>query len=352
MTRINYKIFMVIVALTLCVGALAMPKHAISATELTYNVWIPRMAPEFQVLVVQWIEEVERESKGRIKVNVPPASLGPPPRSFDLVTSGTADIAFMSTIYKRNEWRLPRISEIPFTASSSEAATVALWRTYKKYFEKADEFKGVNLLSCWAITSPNIESLKKDPILSLKQMQGFKMRTEPGTLTDILKNLNVPVVSTQGMKAFEMVSKGAVDGNLFPFFASYLLKLSNYVKNVTVVPGGIYRSAFAMFMNQETYDNLSPEDKKVIDDASGEKLARRAAKGKDAFENNVVIPAFKKKGIGIYTADAAFIADLKKGTDFIEERWLKNNAKSRGVDGKAALEFYKKTAASIAAGGN
>ena len=351
MSRISYKLLLVIVALALCVGAFAMPKQAISETKLTYNTWVPRMAPEYKTLVMDWIEEVERESNGRIKVMVPPASLGPPPRQYDLVTSGAADVAFMSTTYKRNEWRLQLMTEIPFTANSSEAATVALWRTYKKYFEKADEYKGVKLLSLWAITSPNIESLKKDPILSLKQMQGFKMRTEPGTLVDVLKNLNVPVVATGGLKAFEIVSKGAVDGNLFPFFASFVLKLGSYIKNITVVPGGFYRNAFIMFMNREAYDNLSPEDQKVIDNASGEKLARGAAKVKDAFETNVVIPAFKKKGIGIYTADAAFIADLKKGMGFIEERWLET-AKGRGVDGKAALEFYKKTAASIAAGGN
>ena len=91
----------------------------------------PRSSSGF---IKQWVQEVEIESKGRIKITIPPASLGPTDRQYDLVMAGTADFALMGCVYKRNEWSLPTITDIPFTAPTGESATIALWRTYNKFF--------------------------------------------------------------------------------------------------------------------------------------------------------------------------------------------------------------------------
>ena len=68
-----------------------------------------------------------------------------------MVMSGVADIAFMGVLYKRNEWTLPNLCEIPFIGGEPEATSVAVWKTYKKFFEKANEFKGVKLLTFWVL---------------------------------------------------------------------------------------------------------------------------------------------------------------------------------------------------------
>ena len=70
----------------------------------------------------------------------------------------------------------------------------------------------------------------------------------------------------------------------------------------------------------------------VIAEASGETKARADAKA---------------KGIEFITADASFTAALKKFAQPLETAWLAD-AEKLGVDGKAALAFYKQQAAETA----
>lgn len=345
--QLGYRFFFVIIACALLIGAFGLATEATAETELVYNVWVPKVGPVYNTFMKQWVEEVEKESKGRLKINIPPASLGPTDRQYDLVMAGTADLALMGCVYKRNEWRLPLIADVPFTAPTGEGATVALWRTYNKYFKAANEFKGVKILAFWAFPSVTFESAKKG-IRSVADLKGFKMGVTPGTVKEMLQALGAATVAAPGIKSFEMISKGTVDGNMAPLFAAQALKHSRYIKYITEVPGGLQRQAFVFFMNQGTWDNLSAEDKKVIENASGEKLGRRIGSVLDKFEQNNVKKQFSGEGVTFFKADAAFVADMKERLAFVEKDWLQD-AKSRGIDGPAALEFYKKTASEVAA---
>ena len=49
---------------------------------------------------------------------------------------------------------------------------------------------------------------------------------------------------------------------------------------------------------------------------------------------------FRKKGIGIHNASAEFTANLKKLWAYQDEAWIET-ANKAGVDGRAALDFYR-----------
>ena len=343
--RFSYKFFFVIIACGVLIGAFGSVGKSSAATELIYNVWVPKMGPVYTTFIKQWVQEVEIESKGRIKITIPPASLGPTDRQYDLVMAGTADFALMGCVYKRNEWSLPTITDIPFTAPSSESATIALWRTYNKFFAPVNEFKGVKVLAFWAFPSIVFEGIKK-PIRSISDLKGMKMGVTPGTLKLMMQELGAVPVTAPGIKGFEMISKGTVDGSLSPLFAAQALKYDRYIKHITEVPGGLQRHAFVFFMNQDTWNKLSPEDKKVIENASGEKLGQRIGSVLDKHEQTAVKKQFKENGVTFYTADPAFIEAMKPRLKFVENDWLKA-AKKRGIDGKAALDYYKNTASKI-----
>lgn len=342
MIRIARRLLLFTIICGLLVGTFGMPAQSMAATELTYNVWIPQTGLVMETFVNQWVDEVEKGTNGSIKINIPAASLAPPPRSYDMVMSGVADLAFFGVLYKRTEWHLPLITDIPFTGGpTGEATAAALWKTYKKFFEAANEFKGIKPLSFWVLQQHNFLS-SKAPILSVADFKRQKVRVEPGTQVDMLKAIGVPVVAAQGMKAFEMISKGTVDATAMPFFAANDTKVGNYIKYATIIPGGHFRATFVFFMNGEMFNGLSDSEKKVIEAASGERLSRRISKTLDAHEEDVK-KQWTEKGTKIETASPEFVNDLKAKWAFVGDNWIEG-ANKKGVDGKAALEFYVKEA--------
>lgn len=347
MFKPSHKFFFITIVCALFAGIFLLPVRSMAQTKLINNVWMPKMGPAYVAFYEKWVEEVERESKGEIKIETPPASLGPPDLQYDLVMSGTADIALMASVYKRNEWGLLSIGEIPFTAPTSEAATVALWRTYNKYFAQANEIKGVKVLTIYTFGEVVFECIKK-PILTIDDFKGMKIGCVPGAAKKTVQALGATPVVAPGMKSFELISKGTVDTHLGPLFAAHALKHNRYLSHIMEIPGGMLRVAFVLFMNQETWDKLTPQQKKIIEKASGEKQARRTSNTSDRFEKETIKPQFQKDNIKFYQANEALTTEMKKRLTSFEKEWLEM-AQKKGVDGPAALEFYKKTAAEIGA---
>ena len=119
-------------------------------------------------------------------------------------------------------------------------------------------------------------------------------------------------------------------------------------ESVTEFPDGLVRTHFSLIMNERKWSGLSADDRRAIERVSGEAAASRAGKGFDELERNAV-KALEGGGVRISMASPAFAAEVRNRLTFIEEGWLAA-AKARGVDGAAALAFYRKTAADIAAG--
>jgi len=66
------------------------------AETLKVSTFLPPMHT-FVKAVTTWGEELSEKSGGELKLEIfPAAQLGPPPRQFDLVRSGAADIAIFS----------------------------------------------------------------------------------------------------------------------------------------------------------------------------------------------------------------------------------------------------------------
>ena len=84
---------------------------------------------------------------------------------------------------------------------------------------------------------------------------------------------------------------------------------------------------------------MSAAEKKAITSISGDTIAVNAGKRVDFLDTKARGLA-KKKGIKYHTASPEFVADFRKNAQFAVDDFLKVAA-SKGVDGKAALDFFK-----------
>jgi hypothetical protein len=98
-------------------------------------------------------------------------------------------------------------------------------------------------------------------------------------------------------------------------------------------------------MNLDKYNALSAADKAVIDRHSGEAFATLAGKGWDKINANGKEQALAA-GNKIVVAPAALVDEVKRLNIQFEADYLAG-AKKIGVDGAAALKFFKAEVAKL-----
>ena len=319
---------------------------ASAETILTGNAFFPRHHPFMTGVLGPWSKGVEQVTNGRVKVKIPPASMAPAPRQWDMVSKGIADVAVFANVFQRKRLHLQQIAQIPFLTTTAEATSVALWRTQQKYFAYANEYKGKQLLANFVHSGYNLQNNKR-AITKVADFKGLKIRSSPGAAKAALDILGATVVTSPGVKIFEYVSKGTVDGLVSTYSTIRTYKIGRYLKHVTDFPGQLSNVSFSFFMNQKKWDALPAQDRKAIETISYEVLSRGGGKAWDDAQGGG-FEDVKKYNIKITKADGAFMAELKSKLGFIETKWSAE-AKKRGLaDPGAAVTFYRSEAKRLA----
>ncbi len=327
---------------TLCLG-LGLGSGAVQAQQqkLLLNSFIGVNHPITTQVIKPWADDVAKATQGRVVIDVAPTSLSAPPQQLDGVTKGVFDIAYQFHGFLAPKVKLTNVAHLPFVNTSSKGSSVALWRTYEKYFAKANELPEVQVLGFFVGAVVPIYAMK-NPINSMADLKGTKMYALPGVPARLFEAGGAGVVAAPAVRSHEIISGGTVDS-----FAGYAVmdadafKTLQYAKEVIDVPGHLTVPAFAFFMNKKKWNAISPKDQEAIMALSGEAFARRFV----AYDNvdNRLRAESKAKGLVYKEASPQFVAELKKLAEPIEAAWLADAA-SLGVDGKAALAFFKEEA--------
>lgn len=325
--------------------ALGLAGPALADVTLTMNIPMPRASSFFVGVQEPWAKAVEAESHGRIKIAMPAASLAPLPRQWETVASDIADISLTPTEYIRDRVKLPTLAEIPFLAPNGVAASVAIWRTYVKYFASAHEYKGMKLLGLWT-TGGNVLQTRSRPVTKLSDFEGLKIWVATPNMATVIQNFGATPVPQTSSNMYEMMSGGIVDGAVAGRGALISFQLAHYTKQITFFPGQLGYTVQSFIMNERKYDSLAPEDRAVIDKVSYEPFARMAGQG-FVDQDNLALPLIKENGIATHDASPDFMKILREKVAFYKENWMAA-AKSRGVDAQAAYDFYVKTAQELA----
>ncbi len=316
--------------------ALLAGEHASAQTTWRFSNWVPPTHPLSTEVFLKWGKMVEEATKGRVKIQFLSA-LGGPPAHFDLVKEGVADVAMSVNSYTADRFVLSEGVELPFLAPDARTADVAYWRTYKKFFEPADEYKGVKLLGVWVHGPAHIFTRSKE-IKSVADLAGLKIRVPGGIVNDIAKRLETVAVFAPASQAYDVISKGVADGIFFPTESVYNFKIGPAIKHALEIPNGLYRSAQYIVVNQAKWDALTTDDKQAIESVSGEAMAELAGKMWDSADAEGK-EALIKGGTSFTTANAQLLADLESRLSTMRSDWVEK-AKKRNVDGQAALDYF------------
>ena len=142
---------------------------------LRFSRWLPPKHYIMTEMIEPWAKQVEDATEGRVKVQFSNA-LGKPQAHYDLVATGVADLAMSVHSYNPSRFVLTQIGELPLYSESGEATSVALWRTYDRFFKDAKEHDGVKLLGMWATPASYIFTTRP-AITGMADLKGLKLRS-------------------------------------------------------------------------------------------------------------------------------------------------------------------------------
>lgn len=321
------------------VGLLAASQSASAETTLTVSSWAPPTHAVNAVIWPTWGKLVEKNSNGRIKVKIE-YGLAPPPAQFDIVRDGAAEATWIFHGYNPGRYVATQLVELPGLNEDAESITLAYQTIYEKYLAKADEHKGVKVLTVMS-HGPGVLHTRKS-IGSLDEVGGLKIRLGGGVSGAVGKELGMVGVRVPAPKVYETVSSGVADGVMMPMETKKSFRLMEIAPHSVSMPGGFYYGSFAMILNKDFYDGLSAADKKAVDDASGMTLAKIAGKAW-ADIDKIGADAATKAGNTLATASKADQAKFAKIAQKIEADVVAAISK-KGIDAKAALAELRKLA--------
>ncbi len=316
--------------------AAVVPVHA--QTVLTVSSWVP---PTHTLSETQkaWCALLERKSAGQLKCNILPRAVSNPPGTFDAVRNGLADVSFTVQGYTPGRFVTTQIAEMPFLGNSAEPLSVAYQRLYARVPAFAAEHQGVKVLAVFT-HGPGIVFNTKRPIARAEDLAGLKFRVGGGIVGDIGRAMGMNVTLKPSVENYELLSSGVMDGTLFPAESVEAFKIDRVVRYATTFPGGLYNTSFVFMMNQSTWDKLPPEQKKIVDEISGEAAARMFGRGWDQADRRG-LAFMQASGVQFTAADAAFVRRVKERTAPLEEAWAQA-AEGRGLkDARKLLAEFR-----------
>jgi len=325
----------------MALGLSASASALAADTTLIVGTWLPPTAVQNAVVWPTWAKWVEEATEGRVEVKIE-YDVGHPKTYFQLVEDGVIDAGFSYHGYVPGRFKLPIAAEQPGMGVGAEAASVALWNVQQKYFDKANEFDGLELLGMF--THGPGQLMTTNPVSSLEELQGKKIRIGGGVQAEIGARIGITPVSAPATKVYEMMQQGVIDGALLPLGEQKSQRLAEVTNTLNLIPGGMYLGTFSMFINPDFLEDLDPKDREAIMSVSGEKLSALAGQAWEQADVEGLAFA-REQGVNVieHDANSKFVQDFNKLAEGMDQAWIENVA-DRDVDAEAALKELRQIA--------
>ncbi|QYO78922.1 TRAP transporter substrate-binding protein [Devosia salina] len=327
----------------LVLGALAALAMSTSAFAQEVTLRIHQMLPAQATIPAQaiepWAAKVADESGGRIKFELYPAMQlgGAPPELYDQAKDGVVDIIWTVLGYTPGRFPKSEVFELPFMVPNGEVGSAAFYNYVMA--NSADEFAGVHVIALHTHGPGLFHS--KNPITSLEDLKGMKVRGGSRIISDMLANLGAEPIGMPVPQVTEALSKGVIDATTIPWEVTPSLRVAELVRNHTgfTSQNGLYTQTFGFVMNMDSYNNLPDDLKAIIDANSGLETSRQFGRVMDNGDATGLAIAVNA-GNNVVQLDEAETQRWIDAAQPTIDKWFAD-MEAQGIDGRALYEAAK-----------
>lgn len=278
-----------------------------------------------------WFKKLEEESGGKLKIQfLTGGAAAAPTEVFDSVEAGLIDIGWSITSYNPGRFLEASVTELPLLASGSAETSAAIAALYDKGLIQG--FEGVKLIG---IGTADIARLHHSGDISgLADFKGAKVRAAGSVLSDMITAVGATPVGMPAPAMAEALSKHVVDAAAADWFAVEGFSLLDVTRSHVDIPLGT--TPMYVVMNQDSYDRLPPEIRKVFDDNPPSAFAAFWGPGLEAESNRVRSVVEGTPGHRIITPTEAELADWTAAAEGVIAKWVEATP-----NGAAVLAAYR-----------
>jgi TRAP-type C4-dicarboxylate transport system substrate-binding protein len=215
-----------------------------------------------------WAKELEAKSGGKVKATLfaGNSAFGKIENQTDQVKAGATDVAWVMNGVPRGRFLRSQIMDLPFMAPDAHSSTRALWAMLPTHLK--EDYAGFKVLG---ITCHNAGDFffRERKVERMEDIKGMRIRAPSAQVQALLQHVGaVPVTMGPG-QIYESLEKGTMDGMLTVYDGVRGFRLESLVKHA--LSARVYVTCFNITMNQEKYDSLPADVRKLIDDTTGER---------------------------------------------------------------------------------
>jgi TRAP-type C4-dicarboxylate transport system substrate-binding protein len=300
--------------------------------ELKLSHWVPASHP-LQKALEDWGAAVEKESGGTLHYKVYPAQqLGKAFDHYDMARDGIAVISYVNPGYQPGRFPIIAAGELPFLVSATEGGTRALDAWYRKYAAK--EMKDVKFCLAFIHAPSSFHSSDKK-IVEPSDIKGMKIRPADATIANLVTLLGGTNVQSAAPEVRDIMERHVADAVTFPWGSLVLFGIDKVTKYHMDAP--LYVTTFAFVFNKAKYDEMSPRQKKAIDDNCNNDAAARVGGPWGKFEDAGIDKVKAEPGQVVYKLTPEQTADWKKAAEPLVKSWA-DGVKKAGIDPDAAMK--------------
>lgn len=307
----------------------------VQAQEKTFNLrishWVPPSHP-LQKALEEWGASVEKASGDTIHYKVYPSQqLGKAFDHYDMARDGIADLTYVNPGYQPGRFPIIAAGELPFLVANAKGGSQALDAWYRKYAAK--EMSDVKFCLAF-VHDPGTFHSRSQKIVVPADVKGLKIRPAHATMATWVTQLGGNNVNASAPEVRDILERGVADAVTFPWGSVPLFGIDKVTKYHMNAP--LYVTTFALVFNKARYEEMSPRQKKVIDDHCTNEWALKVAGPWADFEHGGIAKIKAEAGHEVYDLTPAQLTEWKKSAEPLVNSWA-NNVRKTGVDAEAAM---------------
>lgn len=291
-------------------------------------------------LIEFWMDEVKDQLGDDIDFDHFPAEqLGKAGDMLSLAQTGVLDISYVGPSYVSDKMPLSAVAQLPGMFGNSCEGTLAYWELVKPgglLYELEFEPNEVRPLMALALSPYQIYTAKKE-IEGIDSFKGLKLRATGGAMEETVLNLDAVPVQMAAPDTRDALSRGTLDGLVFPNSSLPPYDLHGLLKYAT---DGVSLGSFVATysISNERWASLSDKEREVFTQV-GEAATKHACELVDELDAEDK-EKVKAAGVTYVTLGEDDLEKLNQATSDTAKKWAEDLDK-RNRKGTEVLKAYQ-----------
>lgn len=300
-----------------------------------------------KLVLEPWMEEVTKRTDGAVTFEHYPAQqLGKATDMLKLTQTGVADIGYVAPGYTSDKMPVSEVAMLPGEFEHACQGTLAYWKLARNGVIAQQDYAPNNIRLLLTVSLPQYRIFTvKQPVKDIADVNGLKLRSTGGAQDLTLRAIGSVPVRMAAPDAYESLSRGTMDGLLFPLESVVAYGADKLVKYSTEGLGfGSFIVAYSI--SDSAWKKLSPEVQKAMIDVA-EEIVPSACKSVQASDDETR-KALEAKGVQFEKLSAEVNAKFKDQMKGVAKAWSEG-LDARGKRGSDALREFDAAVAAIPA---